>query len=327
MVFDVPAESGGAISVLYDFYDQCKVDEENDYIFVVSIPELNETNNIKAFRFPWIKKSWFHRLFFDHFLAPGLICKNKVDKILSLQNVIVPHTRVYQSLFVHNALPFSEHLFSFRDDRFLWVYQNIIGRSIKRSIKKADSVIVQTNWMKKKLIEQLNISAKKIEILQPKVDIVIKEHFQETKESISTFFYPANGVAFKNHRLIVGACLKLKEDKISNYRIILTLCGNENKKVKQLHNVVIQNKLPIEFVGNMTKSRVFELYTKSVLVFPSYVETVGLPLLEARMHRTPILVSDCEYAHEVLVGYEHVEYFNPFDDSSLKKCFISKLKG
>jgi hypothetical protein len=73
MVFDVAADGGGALSVLNDFYNEYKSDTENDYIFIISTPKLKETENIKVLNFPWIRKSWFHRLYFDHFIAPGLI--------------------------------------------------------------------------------------------------------------------------------------------------------------------------------------------------------------------------------------------------------------
>src|SRR4051794_5866253 len=111
MVFDVPAENGGALSVLNDVYEEAKSypDVEIKWVFVVSKPHLNETENIKVLRFPWIKKSWFHRIFFDHFVASFLVKKYKVDKIISYQNVTIPYTRIRQALYVHQSLPFVDY--------------------------------------------------------------------------------------------------------------------------------------------------------------------------------------------------------------------------
>lgn len=317
MVFDVPAESGGALSVLNEFYNDYKVDKNNEYIFVISKPELLETENIKVLRYPWIKKSWFHRLYFDHFIAPKLIKKFKVDKVLSLQNIIIPHTQVPQSVFVHNALPLAEYRFSIFEDKLLWVYQNILSRGIFKSIKKANIVIVQTQWMKKKCIGKLNVDAKKIEVLPPKVDIEVKKRFTETRESLSTFFYPASGVTFKNHKVIVDACIKLKEQGIHNYSVIFTLNGDENKHISQLYKKVKELGLPVKFIGSLSREEVFDYYSRSILIFSSYIETVGLPLLEARIHETKILASYCLFSREVLGGYDRVEYFNPFDFDKL----------
>ena len=317
MVFDVPAESGGALSVLHEFYNEFKLDQENEYIFVLSLPELKETSTIKVLRFPWIKKSWGHRIYFDHLIAPKLIKKHKVDKVLSLQNITIRNTKVYQSVFVHNALPFTEYEISIKENKKLWVYQNIIGKNIMKSIKRADHVIVQTNWMKKKCIDQLKVSREKIEVKPPKINIEVKKRFKKTKESMSTFFYPAGGSIYKNHKLIIDACLALKEEGINDYKVIFTLKGDENGHIAYLYNIVEKNELPISFNGNLTREKVFDFYTKATLIFPSYIETVGLPLLEAKMHGTPIIASDCAFSKEILDGYEKVEFFDPFNSNEL----------
>ncbi len=327
MVFDVPAESGGALTVLHEFYNEFKFDQENEYIFVLSLPELEETSKIKVIRFPWIKKSWGHRLYFDHFIAPKLIKEHKVDKVLSLQNMIIPHTKVYQSVFIHNALPFSEYRFKFMDDKLLWAYQNLIGKNIIKSIKKADYVIVQTNWMKGKLIEGHMANSNKIEVKRSKIDLSIKEQFLKTNESSSTFFYPASGVVFKNHKVIVDACLKLREEGIEDYKVIFTLSGNENKHIIELYNKVKVNQLPIKFVGSMTRDEVFQLYSQSILIFPSYIETVGLPLVEAQMHNTPIIVSNSDYSIEMLANYNNSYFFDPFCYTDLSSKMIMFLSG
>jgi len=79
MVFDVPAESGGALTVLNDFYNVYKKDEKNNYIFIVSKPELKECKNIEVLHYQWVKKSWLYRFYFDKYIAPKLIIEHKVD--------------------------------------------------------------------------------------------------------------------------------------------------------------------------------------------------------------------------------------------------------
>lgn len=325
MVFDVPAESGGALSILQEFYERYKNDVDNEYVFVLSKPELEDTPNVKVLRFQWIKKSWFHRLFFDYFIAPKLIRKYKVDEVFSLQNIMIPKTKVYQTVYVHNSLPFAEYRFSIFEDRLLWVYQNILSRSIFKSIKKANKVIVQTDWMKKACIEKLGIDGNKVKVQRPKVDIKIKSRFIKTKESISTFFYPASPMIFKNHKVIIDSCLKLKEIGITNYCVVFTVNGNENKDIFKIYNTVEDNQLPVSFVGSLPREEVLDYYSKSILVFPSYIETVGLPLIEAKMHGAPIIVSDCSFSHEILNNYENAYFFNPFKVNELSSLMIDMI--
>jgi glycosyltransferase involved in cell wall biosynthesis len=174
--------------------------------------------------------------------------------------------------------------------------------------------------MKKKFIEELMINSNKIEVKRPKVDITIKEQFWKTKDSLSTFFYPASGVVFKNHKVIVDACLKLKEEDIGDYKVIFTLNGDENKHIAKLYNTVEENQLPIEFRGSIQRDEVFRLYLDSVLLFTSYIETVGLPLIEARMHGTPIIAPDLEYSNEILLNYESFVKVNVFDSNDLYRA-------
>lgn len=325
MVFDVPAESGGALSVLNYFYNKYTIDLNNEYIFVVSKPMLIETENTKILRYPWIKNSWLHRLFFDYVVAHKLIKKYKIDQVLSLQNIIIPRTHVPQCVYVHNALPLSDYRFKLFENQLLWVYQNILSRGIFNSIRNADRVIVQTVWMKKKSLEKLKVDANKIEVLLPEVDIKVKKRYRESREKNPTFFYPASGVIFKNHEVIIEACIKLKEQGIQNYRVLFTLENDENKHVLNLYKKVSEHKLPIFFIGSLSRSAVFDYYSKSTLIFPSYIETVGLPLLEARKHGTPILASNCDFSHEVLYGYENVIFFNPFDHEEIANLMKNKI--
>ncbi|MFP7299077.1 glycosyltransferase [Neobacillus niacini] len=327
MVFDVPAESGGALTVLHEFYNEFKKDISNEYILVVSKPKLKETQNTKVLRFPWIKKSWIHRIFFDQFIAPRLIKKFAVDKVISLQNIMISHSKVYQTVYVHNALPFSDYKFSIFRNKFLWFYQNIIGKRILSSIKNSDQVIVQTEWMKSNCIRKLNIDEKKIIVMPPKVSSKAKGMFDCTNTSLSTFFYPANGAVFKNHNIIIDACINLKDKGIYDYKVIFTLNGNENKHIHELFVKVKSLELPIYFVGKLSHETVFEMYSKSVLIFPSSIETVGLPLLEAKIHNSPIITYKQPFSEEILAGYERVDFFVDLDStviSDLMKKMINR---
>lgn len=326
MVFDVPAESGGALSVLNDFYyEVLKNNNKNiTWIFVLSTSSLEETENIKVLRFPWIKKSWGHRYFFDQIIAPKLVKQHKVDKIVSLQNVTVPKTNCDQTLYIHQPLPFVDYKFSFKENKLFWVYQNMIGRNIISSIKKAQHVIVQTEWMKKACVAKAQINSNKVEVIPPVVHFEIKKYFEPKGKSFSTFFYPASGIQYKNHQIIIDACKLLKSSMI-DYEVIFTLNGNENEYVENLFRQVQKEMLPIKFEGMKTRKEVFDLYTKSVLLFPSYIETYGMPLLEAKLHKSIIFASNTVFSREILEGYENAYYFETFNTEDLCKLMYKYL--
>jgi len=329
MVFDVPAEGGGALSILNDFYKEVTANDEKDikWIFVVSKPILNETENVKVLSFPWIKKSWFHRLYFDNVVSPKLIKKHKADKVISFQNIVIPRVEIPQILYVHQPLPFIDYKFRFKDNKKFWVYQNVIGKKIINSIKKAEKVIVQTKWMKDACLNKSKVDdEKKILIIPPKIEIDDKRNFEPTSKSLSTFFYPAGANYYKNHRIIVDALKELKKMGVTDLNVIFTLKGNENKHIAYLYNEVKKNKLHIEFYGSIAREKVFEFYSKSVLLFPSYIETFGMPLSEAKMHECIIIASNCPFSHEILEGYSNSYFFDPYNVDQLVNLIL-KIKN
>jgi len=328
MVFDIPAVKTGALAILEEYYNEAVNNYNKDkiYYFILSLPKLAETDNVKVINFPWVKKSWFHRLYFDYFIAHKLVKIYDPDEIFSLQNIIIPRVKIPQTIYVHQSLPFINKRFKIFHNPILWIYQNLIGRIVIRSIKKAKKVIVQSNWMKVECVKKANVNPSKIIVIPPKININIRKYFKTTFESMHRFFYPASGFLYKNHKIIVDAALLLKKLEIDDYEIILTLKGDENRNIVKLHKRILKNNLPIKFIGSLTFEQVCEYYSKSILIFPSYIETFGLPLLEAKLHKTPILASDCPFSHEVLDEYENVEFFNNDDAKILASLLYKKIK-
>lgn len=329
MVFDLPAVEGGALTILKDFHGQVLNSEAKDinWFFVVSKPDLEESQNIKVLRYPWVKKAWFHRLYFDHFMAGRLIEKYDIDRVLSFQNILIKYTGIPQTVYVHQSLPFLDYRFKFKEQSLFWIYQNIIGRMIKKSIVRAEGVVVQTKWMKKACIEETGVASEKIKVIAPKSNIEIENYFRPNKVNLKTFFFPADNRSYKNHDLIVMACKELKEKGLEDYRVLFTLDADEDRYTEDLYREVKEKSLPIDFIGRLSREKVFELYGKSVLIFPSFIESFGLPMLESRLHGGMILASNCPFSKEVLDGYENAYFFNPFSVNELSKLMEYILLG
>lgn len=329
MVFDVPAESGGALTILNQYYEMAVQDKENEYYFVLSILDFPETENVKVLKFPFVKKSWFHRLYFDYFIAYKLAHDYNIEEIISLQNTIISGTNVPQTLYLHTVLPFSNIKFKMWEYPVFWVYQNIISKIIRKSIKKADKVIVQTKWMQNLCIRETKERPEKFVVETPTLVNEIKgkykEKNKEKNKDIVTFFYPAGAHVYKNHELIVKAVAHMCDSGIKNFQVIFTLVGDENKVTKKISEEIYDKKLPIKLIGYTPIEKVYEYYQESILIFPSYIETFGLPLLEAKVHETPILASDCEFSREILNDYDKVKFFNPFDSHDLASKIVSML--
>lgn len=314
LVVDIAASSGGSLTILKEYYERAKKDFKNEYVFLLSDNYLNETNNIKIICLKKYKK-WINRLLFDFVLGKKIVSKVKPDKILSLQNTIIHGVKIEQSLYVHQAIPFQKvkkfSLFKKKEYK-LAIIQNFIGYLIKLSIKKADSVIVQTNWMKEALIRECKINENKISVQSPKLSILVNNKKNHKKNGKCTFFYPASNALYKNHNVIYKAIDILTEKKINNFEVLLTIDGESTNNIK--------------FLGRIERDEVINKYYNSILLFPSYIETFGLPLLEAKECDSIIIASDTEFSHEILDNYDKVDFFNPYNSNELAELMENKIK-
>ena len=85
------------------------------------------------------------------------------------------------------------------------MYQNIIARLTKKSLRFADRIIVQGEWIKKALNEKWGISTERIFVERPSVNPVFLDGFTEYKSEGKNLFYPANFSLYKNHRVLLSA--------------------------------------------------------------------------------------------------------------------------
>ncbi|EJR44843.1 glycosyltransferase [Bacillus paranthracis] len=320
VINNIAASSGGALSILRSFYDylvKSGESKKNEWIFLLSDRHIEETDNIKVIILDTVKKNWLARLKFDLYSGKKFISKLNPDIVFSLQNTITFGIKSPQVLYMHQAIPFqSIKSFSFlkSEERTLAVYQHLIGRLIKKSIKEADKTIVQTKWIKEAVIKTTKIDAEKVVNIFPPKEDYLKYKINDEEFKKNSFFYPAANSLYKNHQCIYDACADLNEKGISEFNISLTIKDREDTG-------------NISFVGDIPFELVMEKYNTSTLIFPSYIETIGLPLIEAQQIGTIVLAADCPFSREVLAGYSNAYFFNPFEPRQLSNLMEKVING
>ncbi|MFI3165693.1 MAG: glycosyltransferase [Bacillota bacterium] len=309
LVYNTAASEGGALTILKMYYDNAKKDKNNNYKFIVSTNCIEKADNIEVEIYSKPKKNWIQRILFDRFDAPKIINYYNPDVVYNLQNIIINGINAQQIIYMHQSLPFSNVKISICESKKLWVYQNIIGKRIKSSCRKADKIIVQTQWIRDAIIEKCKINEDKILLEAPNIDVSnIKTYAHITGQEIE-FFYPANGSFFKNHNIIIDALILLSNEGY-NPKMTFTLYGNENKSIALLKKQCVNYNLNVQFIGTISKNHVYDYYSRTVLLFPSYIESFGLPLLEAKNSGTPIVAANTDFAREILVNYSNVQFFD-----------------
>ncbi|MCR5268120.1 MAG: glycosyltransferase [Lachnospiraceae bacterium] len=328
LVNDIAASKTGALSILRDFYHYVREhDGGHEWIFLLSGPYLEETEHIRVRVISSVKKGWLHRLYFDQIEAGKLLRKIRPDVFFSMQNTLFRKRIGRQVLYVHQPLGYqkTKRFSLFKGcEREYAIYQHLIAKLIDRSVKKADRTIVQTEWMRQAVIEKTGVKPEKVVRILP--DLPDLRAYENTADpSSNVFFYPSGNILYKNHRLLAQAVALLLERGFSDFVIRLTLTKEE---LLSNTGILDENVLShFDCMGSVEREKVYELYQKSVLLFPSYIETFGYPPAEARAVGTLTLVSDCPFCHEVLEGYENAYYVDPFNAQALAELMERVMEG
>lgn len=323
LVLDVAASEGGALSVLRQHYSEFQQDTDNNYILCVSTPELASKGNVTVLKYPWVKRSPLHRLWFELLGVKKLCREYRPDRVFSLQDVLLAKCKCERWIYLHHLLPYVKERFKLPGGFLFRAYQNVLGKLINFSLRRADKIIVQTNWMRGACSRVAKIDPAKVEVVRPvinKADIVL---CQDRDKCVGKLFYPAAAYDYKNHMTVLQAMKIIKErGKLPGLSLFLTLSGNENPLAERLRGFAVEHGLSVEFLGTLPRGEVMRLYAERTLIFPSYIESFGLPLLEARVSNAPIIASDCPFSREILDGYPNAAFFDPFDAQNCADTII-----
>lgn len=215
--------------------------------------------------------------------------------------------RAPQIVFLQNKLLLDDFTYvDKRDYLKYWILQSLF----KRNLKYVDSFIVQTVGMKDQLIRLYPGFKERVHVIaQPVPEWLIESGLQRPvsnydKNQGLKLFYPAAFYPHKNHKLL---------DNIDNPEVwsidSLTLTiSDESNSLSKAKWIRCKGVLTPEAVLN-------EYRAANALLFLSFTESYGFPLVEAMWIGLPIICPDLGYARN-LCGDQAI-YFSPRSVSSL----------
>ncbi len=331
LVIDTAASKTGALSVLQDFADHIRNnDYENEWHFITGADGLvKEAENLHVHVLRDVKESRIKRLHFDHLSGAEYLSRFEPDVVFSLQNTMpvgkIKSRNGYAKkvLYVHQPLGFQNaKRFSFikKEERHYAVYQYLISKEINESIKVSDKTIVQTEWMRDAVVRKTGVDkGKVVKILPDVADSGVR--FKGNPGGFTKFIYPAGAILYKNHQLIVDAVKMLNRQGIVNFEVKFTVTEED---LPWLKGEISPN---IYFAGSMPREELLSEYADSVLLFPSYIETFGVPMAEARKSGTIVLAANTPFAREVLRGYDNSYFFSRFAARTLAVLMKRVIEG
>lgn len=253
------------------------------------------------------------RIWFDLFGFKNCCMRKGIspDVIFSLQNTGVKLQNKRKVIYYHQSLPLYRYRISLSDHNVIgnWVYTYLYPLYVKWFLDSKSFVAVQTETIKEMFCKRYKFPPAKVGVYFPNVENVnaasISPYLFEDKTY--NFVYPAMVSSYKEHITLAYAikCVRDKApDLADKIRIHLTLKEHDQKK---LWNFVKKNELVASFVfhGNVPHEQIMSMLKScNGLLFPSAVETLGLPLLEAASMGTPVIANNMGYVYDVLGGYE-----------------------
>ena len=302
-------ESSGGVVILKQFIEAVPV--SNSYIIFVSnkVKFDKERENIGIIPICGVK-SLFKRFFWDIFGLAKWLKKNKIkpNASISLQNTnFRTGYKIPNYIYFHQSIPFSPQRWSLwkREHRTLWFYKNVYPYFVSLFINKRTQVFVQLQYIRSEFAIFFNFPKEKIHVINPNVSLFLGEvlHKRSLSKDKIVLFYPSTMFFYKNHQILIEALNRVNS---SDFILYLT-CDKQKLPVDWQEPF-------IECIGFLSHEEMWGMYQNAdALVFPSYIETYGLPLIEAASVGIPILVADLPYAREVLDGYEGATFVDYAD--------------
>lgn len=318
---------GGTLSVLKECLGYLSTDLAYEYEIVVLVNRktLFSFENLKYLEFPRAKKSWINRLYYEYFYFYKLSKRLNPFFWLSFHDM-TPNVKAGRlAVYCHNPSPFPRLFIS---DLVWGGYKFILFKLFYRylyrlNLKKNNFVILQQGNLRKRFEELTGFSAKNIIVAHPTLSSKIM--CKPLVKNNNIFFYPSLPRVFKNFEVICKAAKILLKQGVNNFEIILTISGDENRYSRYIYNS-FKSISNIKFLGILPRDKVFEIYNKaSCLIFPSKLETWGLPITEFKKYNKPILLADLPYAHETLGVYDKAKFFGPNNYKQLADAMESVM--
>lgn len=326
---------GGILTILKDCLNYLDKNFANDFSIVALVhnKEFFDTKYVQYIEFQ-PKANWIKRLYLEYYHF------NKISKVLRPQlwfslHDMTPNVQAnVQAVYCHNATMFYKpDLTTLRLEPKLVAFSLFYKYLYEINIKQNNYVVVQQKWMREKFKSEFSICnvitsyPDSIRYNNAAENQSLLTDTRETAKQPFKFFYPSFPRVFKNFEVLCEAAQILVEQEVLNIEILITISGIENKYAQSLFGKY--KHIPIiKWVGLLSLEEVHILYEQSdVLVFPSKLETWGLPISEFKTYDKPMLVADLPYAHETALGHGKTLFFNPNDAKRLAEAMLEIMRG
>lgn len=340
----IPSEIGGTQTYLRKLIENlARIDRSNEYFLFVG-PWNKDLFEIKQENFQPMMcnipvKPLAIRVLYEQIILPFFAWKNKIDIFHFPANVSPFVLSCPSVLTIHDTCAFTiPELIP----AILRQYWKIMVRS---SARNANVVIAVSRSSKENIVRFLGISKEKIQVIYHGSEHQILEargqNYSVSGQNEVGGHFPyvlwvGKLFSHKNLPRLLHAFAKLIETSKMKYRLVI--CGMRSwgysPLVKTVKELGLQGR--VIFKGYVPHNELKPIYNNACLfVFPSLIETFGLPILEAMSHGVPVVTSN--YGAMAEIAGDAALLVDPYDvdeiveamhkvltDENLRKDLIKK---
>ena len=328
--------SGGPLTILKECL--CFLDNASDiqasYSILALVHDENlfpNINNIQFLSLPKPRNSWLYKIYFEYVYFKKISKQYDVYLWLSLHDMTPSVKAKRRAVYCHNPAPFYKPNRREKSlDNGFYLFSLFYKYLYAINIRKNEFIIVQQQWIRERFEAMFAISHKKIIVAYPEITNTPNDNPIISDTNKIKFFYPAAARIFKNFEVLINAVPLIKLRTNIPFEIILTIGSNESAKNKYEEYLEKKSKgiSEINFIGWQPYYVVQALYQNcACLLFPSKLETWGLPITEAKMKGLPMFVADLPYAKETVGDYDKVSFFASGNAKALADLMINFLEN
>ena len=187
----------------------------------------------------------------------------------------------------------------------------------------ADKVIVQTPSMQV-LASKYASTEVLVASFSANPDISPSPFYTGNDDKVYDFIYVASGEPHKNHRNLIDAWVILSTQGFFPSLCLTVDVGKFSESFGYIEEKKNQYGLNIHNAGCLISDEVFNYYAKArALIFPSTLESFGLPLLEAQNAGLKVVASELDYVRDLL---DPIESFDPHSPVSIARA-VNRFVG
>jgi glycosyltransferase involved in cell wall biosynthesis len=282
--------------------------------------------NVFHITYPWSNERRIPRTVSEHVYTPVRLPLSRIDIFATL---MVPIVRVPRSVVMHMK---TMHAFTTPDSitPLVRAYRRM---SYPRSVRVADAIVVNSESLRSEVEHYLNVDARKLRLVYEAID---HDLFKPGDADVARARVASYGVT-RPYALFVSTLWPYKNcdgllrawalagEELAGRQLVIVGRGDADY-VAGLRSLATDLGIAADviFTGGIPLEETVPFYQAAdVLVYPSFNETFGLPILEAMACGCPVVTSDTSSMPEVAAGAAILS--NPKEPASIARAIVDAL--